>query len=198
MILQITPDISRVAVRIRNWTNQRYLADWEHIQLVIEPGQRDGSCCHQGGSPWYLHGCWPGKLVGVDVGNPPRPDFPAFCIPAFERDSHGRIVFILPERWKMVPPGRYTGLVRYAPASDIPVNIWQYLHRPKEDERPVFPEGLGSYSCVPQEHIEPKPKFECHTCILAQFDIDYGPRCSDHIIDQAALEFSLSTCEEDV
>lgn len=202
MILRITDDITRVNLRIRDWPDRRYLADWESIQLVIMPGQADGcGCCHTGGSPWFLYGCWPGKRTGVDVANPAPPDFPAMCINAFEIDDNGALTFILPPHWHHLPHGRYTGLVQYAPMSHLPLNLTHYLGSIEDPlpNRGIPPQYLQWPDCnAPHEPPPPPPPPKLDLCVLAKFDIDRAPRCLEHIIDQVGVEFSLTHCEEDV
>lgn len=193
MILRITDDVSRIAFKILHWPSQRYAADWRNLQLVITPGGANGGCCHTGGSPWYLHGCWPGKPTGVDTANPPRPDFPAFCLNAFERDEHGRIVFILPTRWQEMYYGRYTGQIRYQPNAAVPFNLGLDISY-KESANPLPPDMLAP-NCGGRPEPAPAlapPAPRC--CVLAQFDIDFGARCSEHIVDTAAFEFALGDC----
>lgn len=189
MIVQFTEDTAKVAVRVKAWPIQRYAADWQHIYLVILPGQTDNRCCCQGGSPWILHGCWPLHPTGVDLMNPRQPDFPAFFIQAETLDDKNQLVFDLPERWKQtVPWGRYTGEIHYRPQAIVPVNFRRVV---PEGEKPATWEfldpGCGCNMPKPVPHCpgEPPP----HVCILSRFDIDYGPRCSEHIIDRIALEF---------
>lgn len=193
MILRITDDVSRVAFKITHWPSQQVLADWRNLQLVITPGEDDEKCCHVGGSPWYLYGCWPGKPVGVDVANPPKPDFPAFCINAFELDSQGRVVFILPKRWQEMYYGRYTGQIRYQPKATQPFNLGLDFSY-KEPKSPLPPEMIAP-SCEDKPKPMPvmaPPKQRC--CILAKFFIDFGARCSEHIVDTAAFTFALNDC----
>lgn len=200
MIIQIYPDIARLAVRIRNTKSFHIVSSWQDTQLIIEPGQL-GCSCPPNGSPWILTGCWPGKITDVDIANF-RPDFPAIVIPALERDAEGRIVFELDERVHALIPGRYTGLVRYLPHSDKPFNLM-----PLPDAGPV---DVGSAVIIPPEYAAgardcpidfpspppPPPPPVC--CILGTFDIDLGPDCRDHMIDNAALSFTLNTCEEEL
>lgn len=203
MILQLTEDTTRIGIRIKSLPYGAHAADTECVQLVILPGQKDaGTCCHTGGSPWFLRGCWPGKLIGVDIANPPAPDFPAICINAFERNADGQLIYILPERWKQLPYGRYTGEVRYQPKASTPINLlpWVKLGRFEgtPDYLPPWVKEHNHCCPFPEQTPPPPPVFHEHCCILTSFDIDYGPRCSAHIIDQVGLEFSLSTCEEDI
>lgn len=202
MILQVTEDTARVGIRILDWKNHRTLSDWRHVQLLIQPGQIDQPCHVPGGSPWYLHGCWPGKPVDVDVANPARADFPTICCDAFERSGEGAVVFCLPQRFKELPYGRYTGILQYHPHNLAPVNLRALRPEPADEmDKCIPPEYLvGNQNCapdmgchVPQVHTPPPV-----CCILSTFDIDYGPRCSEHIIDMAHVQFFLSTCGEEV
>lgn len=193
MILRIEDGVTRLAFDITHWPTQRRVSDWRNLQLLITPGEEDGQCCHVGGSPWYLYGCWPGKWTGVDVANPPRPDFPAFCIDAFERDDRGRIVFILPERWRDVAHGRYTGAIRYMPHARQPFNLGLSFHHKTPDY--ALPPELLAQGCADRPSPEPvyaPPEPPC--CVLARFLIDVGARCSEHIVETATFEFALSDC----
>lgn len=197
MILHLNSDTTRVALNILHWPTSRHISDWRNLSLVITPGQDDNcSCCHTGGSPWYLWGCWPGKPTGVDVANPPKPDFPPFYIDAHEYDNKGMVVFILPERWKQIAYGRYTGRIVY---NDHTVPVLPFIPLP-ETFKPQPPDLYPYNSCstppsVPKPCPLPPPP---PPCVLAKFDIDYGYKCSEHIIQEAAIKLALSTCEEDV
>lgn len=180
MILQISEDVSKIAIRTKSWRNQRYVRDWQNLYLIIDPGQAGGDCCcHEGGSPWFVWGCWPGHRTGVDLMNPPRPDFPAFVIKA-EELRNDSVVFTLPTRWReTVPFGRYNGTLRYQPIDrTVPINAIAYLgqwHQPPEE---CF--------CNPP----PPPVIIPHnpTCDIARFDIDYGPLCYQHFLDRVDVE----------
>lgn len=203
MILQLNYDTTRIALAINHWPTGRRVSDWRNLYLVILPGQEDDcTCCHTGGSPWYLRGCWLGKPTGVDIANPPRPDFPPFFIQAHEYDDNGRIVFVLPERWRQIAYGRYTGKVIYMEPQDASAVMAMLPPVPK------LPTAMRKYPtpllynhsdcspppCEPIPCVPPPPP----ACTLAKFDIDYGYKCSEHIIKDAALALSLAVCEEDV
>lgn len=189
MILQLTEDATSIGIRIRDWANQRYLVDWQGLALGILPGEHSchGSqhCCEQGGSPWFVWGCWPGHRTGVDLMNPPRPDFPAFYIQASDVNAKDNLViFNLPDRWrKTVPFGRYSGFVRYQPDKIFydPINSHVNLGVVPTPKDP------GCYHTPPQPCGCPMPP-PLRPCILAEFDVDYGPRCSQHIIDRIDVE----------
>lgn len=200
MILHLNYDTTRVALAISHWPTGRQQSDWKHLYLVVTPGEEDAKCsCHTGGSPWYLWGCWPGKPTGVDVANPGRPDFEPFYISAHELDSKGRIVFILPERWRQIARGRYTGAVWYAepygPLPKLP-NVPKLYKLIEKYKTPT----LYSYSDCNSPCPPPLPPLSepPQACILTKFDIDYGYKCSEHIIQEAAVEMSLAACEEDI
>lgn len=187
MILQLTEYTTSVGIRLRAVPTQQYLADWEGLALGITPGERNCECgCGIGGSPWYVWGCWPGIRTGVDLMNPPKPDFPAFYIQASEVTDKNLVVFNLPDRWReQVPFGRYTGFIRYQPARvfydpiNARVNLGSIADSAIQDP--------GCYHTPPEPcacHFPPMPR----PCILAEFDVDYGPRCSQHIIDRIDVE----------
>lgn len=200
MILQLYPDITRIALRIRYSGTKNFLSDWENIQLVVTPGQT-GCSCPPDGSPWILEGCWPGHRTGVDVANW-RPDFPPMIIPALERDDEGRIVFLLDEQFYQLPPGRYTGMVRYLPHAAGPVNLVPLT----EDTGSV---EVGAGAILPPEYAAgaegcpinfpqpPPPPPHPVSCVLGTFDIDLGPDCANHTIDQIAYAFTLNVCDEE-
>ena len=183
MILQLTEDTTSIGIRLKATPTQEYLVDWQGLALGILPGQKGCECCHTGGSPWYVWGCWPGHQTGVDLMNPPPPDFPAFFIQASDVKDN-LVIFNLPDRWRQqVPFGRYTGFVRYQPAKVFyhPINaIVDFGVSP-------MPEDPGCYRTPPEPCScdFPKPP---KPCILAEFDVDYGPRCSQHIIDRIDVE----------
>lgn len=199
MIVNISDDVKQIELRIKAWINQRYLASWEHIYLTIIPGQHDHTCCcHVGGSPWYLWGCWPGKLTGVDVANPPSPALPpAANIKASGMDGEN-LIFVLPNDWKAhAPHRRYTGIVRYAPEEVQLVNLMHEGFRkivwdrsPNQHRAPIDT-GMAQCSDMPFPTHGPLPPVirPPRPCILWEFDIDYGPRCSQHIIDKIEVEF---------
>lgn len=208
MIVHITQGMTRLGLLIKDYGTNRILTDWRVLQLVVTPGQFD-KCCAPAGSPWYLTGCWPGKRTGVDVANW-RPDFPAIVYDAFELDPDGRIVFRLDERLHRLPPGRYTGAVRTyfgkrprttcGPACDgRPQDIPAMVIRPapKRPRVHIPPEyRIGAERCPIDLSVPPPkpPKPRPVSCVLAVFDIDLGPICSDHLIAQATAEFALADC----
>lgn len=197
MILRITDDISRLAFKLKHWPTNTYMQDWEHLQLIIQPGQNKSCQCKEPLSPWYAYGCFYGVRTGIDLNNPPPKDFPAFCIPAFELDMDGRVVFILPERWKGLCFGRYHGMIRYMPMqTSIAFNAMPgYDISYKAPPKGVPPEFTAP-SCTdrpePEKPLPEMPAPRC--CVLTRFDIDFGPRCSEYITESASFEFTLDTC----
>lgn len=200
MIIRITDDTTRLGFRITDWKNSRILADWQHIAFSIRPGQLDAPFWVPGGSPWYLWGYWPGKPTGVDVANPPPPDFPSIIIPAFERGDDCQIIFLLPERVHALPHGRYTGILMYHPAG-----FRRVVNLPSRPGKPpltpfdyVPPEywggvvGCGDDEKPPCRPCPPKPNF----CILGMFDLDIGQRCDEHIVDLVSVDYALNVCED--
>lgn len=200
MIIHLDYDTTRIAVGISHWPTGRVVSDWRNLALTITPGQDDQcDCCHTGGSPWYLYGCWPGKPTGVDVANPPKPDFPPFFIPAHEYNSDGRIVFVLPERWRAVAYGRYTGRVVYQPPVSPILPLPPVAKLPKALRKYETPVLYSYNDCsAPDEKQAICVAPPAPACVLAKFDIDYGYKCSEHIIRDAAVNIALAACEEDV
>lgn len=198
MIISLTRYTARLALRIRNTLDFAQTNDWKNLQLLIMPPEpRRG--CHVGGSPWYLHGCWPFHPTDIDVANPWVPDFPTIAIDAFDADEEGRIVFLLDDRVYALPNGRYIGIVRMHQHAQ-PINI------PSEGMQAVFQlHGAASYydkgrlsSC--EELCQPKPALLTPrpACDLVKFDIDLGPECAQHMVDQVVVEFPRASCGDDI
>lgn len=197
MIVQITEGMSQLGLRIRNAAGQQ-LISWEALELHIARGQYD-RCCGSGGSPWILTGCWPGHSTGVDVANP-RHDIPTIVLPADHLSEDGLVVFSIgPKVWDL-PPGRYSGLLVYAPArrvpmpcTNLPVKVKRLLFQKTPSDHGIPPEYR-----FPECHVEfdnplpppDKPKM----CILSVFDIDIGPMCAQHLIDRVDVDFPVH-CE---
>lgn len=213
MILRLTQDMTRLALRIRDSWEGRQLTDWQRLQLLILPGQRDMmDQCGPNGSPWILTGCWPGKRTNVDVANW-RPDFPALICPAFTLDADGAVVFRIDDRIHSLPPGRYTGVIRVTPRQVPPYDPHDLcgssckplppgpVLKPfpiKPDGKVIPPEYLvGAQDCNVDFPTPPPPPAPPPYCILAEFDIDLGPMCVDHFIDQASVDFSLASCGDE-
>lgn len=199
MIIKLSEGAARLAMRVKETGSGRQLIDWHMMQLLIQPGQHD-ECCGPNGSPWYLHGCWPMHPTGVDIANH-RPDFPTICYNAFELDEEGRVVFMLDHHLWTLPHGRYTGILRLYPHGRTPVNlkclqdVGRKAPKPGVIIPPEFEPGARE-GCIKTEPmpVPPPPPPQC--CILSTFDIDLGPLCSDHIVDQVSVENVLINCEE--
>lgn len=220
MILQISSDMSRVAFQIEAWGRQ--LIDWDKLELVIEAAECEPKplCCkrpHVPGSPWVLTGCWPGHWTGIDIANfraYDLPDYRPLVIPAYGLDNDGRVVFLLmDEPFKALPYGRYAGSIRVRhtppPQMTAAYNLASMVHVLHEGDRAIPPEygnccdtfpfaaaDLGPKHCTPKQGVLcppgmcPPPKRDC---ILAEFDIDYGPGCSDHIVRSVVADFHHPT-----
>lgn len=206
MIVTLTRYTTRLAVRIKNLLDGGQLVHWQELQLVIAPGEDEHNDCHQGGSPWVLCGCWPFHPTGVDVANPSPHDFPALTLDAFETDDEGRVVFVLDKRFHKLPNGRYTGILRVHPHTP-PINLVPHKPSPSVLKPIPIPSGYG-VGRGSQVHYERCGKAPCgplcappppprHACILARFDIDLGPECAQHMVDQCALEFTRNDCGEE-
>lgn len=200
MIIYLSRGAARLAFRLRNMNTHDQLISWNNLCLHIRPGQYDQPC-GPNGSPWVLTGCWPGKPTGVDIANPQPYDFPTKRIPAFKLDADGRVVFRLPPDLWELPNGRYTGcIIAEKPGHDKPFNFDAFMKvMPPPPEKPevVLPPGYDvgkncdvRFDSHPPEIDNPAP------CILAIFDIDIGPECSDHYADQVVVEMARITCEE--
>jgi hypothetical protein len=200
MIVYLTQGVTRIAFRLKTYGNQSQLADWRGLQLLILPGEA-GCPCGEGGSPWYFYGCWFRGRTGEDVANF-RPDIPAICYNAFEVDDEGQVVFRLDDRLYDLPPGRYTGILRIAPKIK-PLNLTPLYNLGKVDvkDKVILPPGyeLSTVHCEPVTPVPPaEPKTERRCCDLAMFDIDLGPACVDHYIDQAAVTLALDNCTREL
>lgn len=201
MILTITRYTTRLALRIKSLLDRAQLTDWRQLQLVIDRPRECACSKHVPGSPWILTGCWPFHPTGVDLANPCLPDFPAIVIDAFDSDDEGRVVFILDERIHSLPSARYSGTLRVHP-HQLPINVAADLARHKEC-RPWGQNGaMIRYDtnkrlqvCTPTHAVPCPPR---HVCELAHFDIDLGPECAQHMIDQAVVEFANGGCGDDL
>lgn len=196
MIISLARYTARLAVRIKNTVDFGQLTDWQKLQLLImRPMPRKG--CHVGGSPWYLHGCWPFHPTDVDLANPQPPDFPAIAIDAFEADEEGRVVFLLDNRVHALPNGRYAGVIRqhqHTQPINIPVQKTQAGFAPLGAEI-FYDEERRRVPCSLPEPIlfNPEP-----SCELFRFDIDLGPECAQHMVDQAVVTLARSSCGDDL
>lgn len=194
MIVRLTHDMSTIGFRLRETMYNQQVVSWENVELMILPGQRDTGCAPNG-SPWILTGCWPGKRTGVDVANS-RPDFPPIIIPAYKLDLDGRIVFHIGTRLNTLSPGRYTGVLRVAPQLNPSRQRARLLMiAPKQKKRVLPMEYIaGAQGCNVEFKSDPPPPPPPRVCELARFDIDLGPTCADHIIDQVSVEFPPNNC----
>lgn len=198
MIIYINQGSRTLSIRIANRSTGDIAASWEDIQLLVKPGPAHGCDCWEGGSPWVFNGCWPGHRTGVDIANPwKRENIPTMVFAAESFSDDGHLVFTLDDRLDQVPPGRYTGIVQRTPIQDVKYDPYTLLHIPDAPpEKVVIPKGFDFPACSvdipPAEPPEP-PK---EACVLAVFDIDLGPSCGDHFIDQVILEPALGTCGE--
>lgn len=198
MILYLTQGMTSVALRIKETNRQSQLTDWRQLQLLIQPGERHWNECFMG-SPWILTGCWPGHRTDVDIANY-RPEFPTICYDAEELDPDGRVVFRFDQRLWCLPPGRYLGSVRTYPQGSSgwmpPFNLTHDLSREALSNKKItIPQEYHTETCYYEPGDCPPPPVMPQCCILARFDIDLGPACHEHIIDQAAVNYAVITCE---
>ena len=202
MIIRVTEETARIGFRLRDWKNSRILADWRNMSLVVQPGQLDQPCCSYMGSPVIMHGYWPGIPTEVDIANPPKPDFPAMVMPAFDIGEDCTVVFVLPKEFHNLPHGRYTGLLRYHPKGVVRV---ANLNQQAEEKRDPFdwvppPYWSGAAGCCPppdKPHCAPPHQPKGHVQVLGTFDIDYGQRLDEHIVDLVTVEYALNHCYEE-
>lgn len=188
MILYIADGITRIALRIKQLGGRSQLISWHNLRMIVHRGQLDCNPCFAG-TRLIFTGCWPTGRTNVDVANC-RPHVPPFFCDAFELDQDGRVVFRLGDHFSKRPYGRYTAIVIEVPPNKKPVTPFNLLADSIKKT-----EENNNFNCIPDEpvmHIRhPKP------CVLAEFEIDYGPKCHDHIIDQVVYEHALNTCGED-
>lgn len=195
MILYLAQGMAELAMRLKNLPTGDQVVSWEDIQLLIQPGQWD-RCCGPNGSPWILHGCWPGHRTEVDIANF-RPDFPTLVYQAERLDDEGRIVFHLDERLWRLPPGRYSGTLRASPTHGGTYEPVSLKVMPKHPDKGIPPEYLIGRDCNPDFPVPPPPPPRPKCCILSRFDIDLGPMCAEHMVDQVNVEFALNPCGGD-
>lgn len=197
MIVRLTQGMCELALRIRQYgTGNLAVPCGMRLQLGIWPGQLDQPC-GPNGSPWFLHGCWPGKLTDVDIANPQPYDFAPIMYEQDRTDNEGRAVFKLDHRLWRLPCGRYTGVLQMLPGEPEILDIQRIHVMKKKPDRGIPPEYLVGQHCgfePPKHKPLPSPP---EACILSMFDIDLGPCCSDHMVDQVNVEFPLS-CEGEI
>lgn len=171
MIVAITELTPKIAFRLNTYGREYLVTDWKNIQLVVSP--LPGTDCCPGFtplSPWYFYGCWPGVRTGVNINAPGGGiDFSPIIYDAFECDADGRIVFVLDKQLWELPHGRYHGMLRTYPAKS------QECACPQQG---VWPTSLNAALVEPVQR----------SCILSCFDIDYGPICVEHFIDQIVVD----------
>ena len=196
MILQITEGMSHLGLLLRNPAGQQ-LVSWQTLELHITPGQH--GACWEGGSPWFLYGCWPGHSTGVDTANP-RHDFPAIILPATGLSEDGLVTFdITPQVWGL-PQGRYTGQIVHAPWRQ-PIDCNRLP--PRAQKRFFFTKAKPFKNAIPKEYRFPECRIEFpepphkpaphKVCVLATFDIDKGPMCAQHMVERVDVEL-LTPC----
>lgn len=180
MIITITELTPKLSIRLNTYGREYRVTNWKEIQLVISPLPGSGDCAgFVPLSPWYFYGCWPGVRTGVDVNASNGGfDFSPIIYDAFECDPDGRIVFLLDDRMWSLPHGRYHGMLRSYPARQTYAVCAQ---------QGVWPSS--STSLV-------EDRSERRSCILSCFDIDYGPICVEHFIDQIKVDMALQEEEE--
>lgn len=197
MILSLNRYTPRLALRIRNTVDRGQTTEWEKLQLVIEPApMRKG--CHVGGSPWFLCGCWPFHPTGVDVANPCAPEFPAIIIDAEGTDLEGRVQFPLKDKIWDLPNGRYLGTVRihsHTPPINIPVVQKAYSVFGQLGAASTYNESKNKIPCCCPHPIKLVSEPSCE---LFSFEIDLGPECAQHMVDQVEATVQRSTCGDDV
>lgn len=196
MIIHLPQGARKLALKIANNKDHGTLATWKGIQLHIAPGAQCDCGCWEGGSPWVLNGCWPGKITGVDIANPWRgPDIPTLVYDAQTVDEDGRIVFFLDDKLEAIPPGRYRGYVQYTPIEGFVFDPAALKIEPKPE--PIqLPPGYESRECSPDFPSPPPPVPPKRACILAEFEIDLGVTCGDHHIDHVMFEETMKSCAE--
>ena len=190
MIVFVSRGAARLAVRIKEIKTLSQLVTWEPLQLCIAHSQTGKVRA----SPWFFYGWWPGVPTGVDINNQFFPDVPTVVYNALDSDEEGRIVFKLDHRFFSLPNGRYHAEVRAIPRRDRfspPVKVL-----PPPEERDIPPEFIIGRQCGPEPELPPPPPPHEKCCILARFEIELGPECSDNFADQIAVDYH-SACGVD-
>lgn len=178
MIVTITENTPRVAFKLSSYGGKQLYTNWQELQLVITPLPSGPECPgFVPLSPWYFTGCWfPPTRTDVNVNAPNRDfDFSPIVYDAFEADADGRVVFLLDEKFWSLPRGRYLGMIRTYPAKVT---------------TPVVA-GVGPV-CGEWPREVPAQNVTCtRCCVLASFDIDYGPITEEFFIGQITANLSL-------
>lgn len=196
MIIHLPQGARKLAIKVTNNKDQGTLATYKGVQLHLIPGGKCGCDCWEGGSPWVLHGCWPGKITDVDIANPWRgPDIPTLVYDAQEIDEEGRLVFFFDNKLELLPPGRYTAHIHYTPIEGFVFDPAVLFVKP-EPEPVQLPPGYNFRDCAPDFPSPTPPPPPKRACILAVFEIDLGVTCGDHHIDQVMFEESMKSCAE--
>lgn len=203
MIIKLNRDMSRLALRVKTSDGGRQLTDWRRLRLFLTRGERGPDCCHDRASPWYFFGCWPGhRETGVDRNAPGRgrPDAPPVWFDAHELDGEGRVVFRFEDRLAKLPNGRYTAMLVARPDIDeTPLNFRPVNPTADDDPKRLIPRPYwhGAFDRCFHDgpHEPPERPVRRHVCVLSVFDVDLGPECMDHIIDQAVAEYPVSLCD---
>ena len=168
MIVHINKGMCALSINLKDFPENCS----ESLQLVIMPMI---TRCGEGGSPWFLHGCWPFNTTDVDIANP-RPDFPVICINAEHTDCACGFRFPFNEHvWKL-PAGRHKGMLRLIP--NLPCPPLPVVQVMKEAKGKCIP---PEYNVGSDCHLDfnkpkpPKPVKQC--CVIAEFDIEIDPVC---------------------
>ena len=170
MILHLYQGMCEVAIKI----DRLPVPCTTRLQLVICPIPVPPPSC--GGSPWFLHGCWPFHPTDVDIANP-RHDYPPVWILSDGVDHHDCMYhFPFGNKLDELPIGRHHGMIRvvgepkFGGATEVKV-------LPKKVAKIIPPEYLMGKDCnLKREKCPPcPPEPEC--CIITEFDIELGPKC---------------------
>lgn len=151
------------------------------VQFLICPIPATPPAC--GGSPWYLHGCWPFHRTDVDVANP-RVDYPPVCLWSDGLDHHDcTFHFPIDERIWELPAGRHHGLIRLVP--ELPFGgATEVKVMDKPVEKIIPPEYIIGKDCGLKRECCPPPPKEPECCVVAEFDVELGPTCPDGTIEK--------------
>jgi hypothetical protein len=177
MILHLYQGMCEVAIRI----SKLNVPCGCRLQLVICPIPVPPPSC--GGSPWFLHGCWPFHPTDVDIANP-HPDYPPMCLWSDGVDHHD-CLFHFPVDNKLwdLPVGRHHGMIRIAPepkfggATEVKVLS-------KKVDKMIPPEYLIGKNCNLEREKCPPPPKEPECCVVTEFDIELGPVCPNGEIEK--------------
>lgn len=202
MIVRLTKDMVRLALRIKRVGTGEQLIDWRMLQLVLIK-HKNGP--YPVASPWFFYGCWFGhKETGVDWNHNHRHrEMPVMFFNAHELDHDGRVVFRFENKLKDLIHGRYHAEIRIYPAAVEPFNLQEKPDKQdkdiKKDKHELLPPAywFAIENCckIPEPPLH-KHKKHRKVCVIARFEVELEPDCMAHDIDQVAVDYPVIDCQE--